>query len=132
MATYDRTDWLRTRPGLWRSLLLADLHAEMDAVGVDRAVVVAAGRTAAHNRWCLATAGAHVRLAAVVAGVELEAPELADRLDEMRAAGPLVGARGGMGWHGGRRGAAGAGGARPRPGREHRAGRPAGGRARSG
>src|SRR2546430_838605 len=44
MANYDSTDWLRSRPGLWRSFLPSDLRQEMGAVAVDRAVGVAAGR----------------------------------------------------------------------------------------
>jgi L-fuconolactonase len=94
MATYDSTDWLRSRPGLWRSFLPEELKAEMEPAEVDRAVVVAAGRTESHNRWCLATASAYAFLGAVVAGVDIEEERLGDRLDALAAAGPLVGVRG--------------------------------------
>ncbi|MDP9375732.1 MAG: amidohydrolase family protein [Chloroflexota bacterium] len=69
---------------LRRSFTPPDLKPEMDAVGVDRSVIVQAARSRRGNLWWLELAERYDYVGAVVGWVDPEAPDVGTVLDEYR------------------------------------------------
>jgi L-fuconolactonase len=78
--------WTEQFPVLQRSFLLPELAAVLAANGVDAAVVVQAGDTAAETADLLALAAADPVLAGVVGWADLDGPDVAGALATMRSA----------------------------------------------
>ncbi len=69
---------------LRRSFTPPDLKPELDAVGVDRSVIVQAAKSRWDNQWWLELAERYAYVGAVVGWVDLEAPDAGAALDEFR------------------------------------------------
>ncbi len=83
----ERSDLYWMRPGdepLRRSFRPPDLKPHMDAVGVDRSVIVQAAHSRWDNLWWLELADGYPFISAVVGWVDLEASNVGEVLDEYR------------------------------------------------
>lgn len=88
--------WLRPEMTvLHRSYTPEDLKPHLDAVGVERAVIVEAAHGREDNLWWLELADEHPHVAAVVGWVDLEDPAVGARLDEYGARAGFRGVRAG-------------------------------------
>jgi L-fuconolactonase len=76
-----------------RDFLIPELHAELDHAGVDGVIAVQARQTLAETNALFALAERSARIRGVVGWLPLADPAIGERLDEFRAAGPLVGVR---------------------------------------
>jgi L-fuconolactonase len=86
--------WLTpTLPALYRDFGPADLAPHLAAAGIAGTVLVQAAPTEAESRYLLDIARANPSVRGVVGWVDLDAPDVAARLDALGRAGPLVGVR---------------------------------------
>ena len=79
---------------LHRSFTPPDLRPHMEAVGVDRSVIVQAARSRWDNLWWLRLADQYDYIAAVVGWVDVESPEVGAVLDDYARSPAFRGVRG--------------------------------------
>lgn len=80
-------------PAIHRDFAVGDLLAQLDAHGVDRAILVQSQESQVDTRWLLDVAANEARIAGVVGWVDLTAADAPVCLDRLMQAGPLVGIR---------------------------------------
>jgi L-fuconolactonase len=87
-------DWiLPEERAIQRDFLIPELHAELDHAGMDGVIAVQARQTLAETRALFALADVSPRIHGVVGWVPLADPAIGGQLDQLGAAGPLVGVR---------------------------------------
>ena len=92
---YSRSefDWIDPNSVLARDFLPADLMPMLDAAAIDGCVAVQAQQNDAETRWLLELASANPRIMGVVGWIDLQADDIAERLETWSGSSRLVGFR---------------------------------------
>ena len=93
-TTYPQRSWMQDKPLLHRSFLPPDVKPHFDACGVDKGVIIEAGRDSHElNLWWLELAEQYDYVGAAVLGCALEQQNLLDWFDEYGESDYFVGMR---------------------------------------
>jgi L-fuconolactonase len=94
LATYGHDDWLKSSPAINRTFLPDDVKPHFQACGVDRGVIIEAGRDVHRlNLWWLQLAAEHEIIGAVAVGCSLEHESLPAWFDEYAQSPYFAGVR---------------------------------------